>query len=80
LARLLNQRELTKDGFGTSDQLKIQFFAEFPFTFEELEQYFVINCVLGEELFSRKRALVGQGNGVDLAVFCRVFELHKKNI
>jgi hypothetical protein len=38
----------------------------------------VIDCVLGEELFSGKRALVGQRNGVYLAVFCRVFELHKK--
>jgi hypothetical protein len=68
----------TEDGLGAFDQFEIQFFVEFSFPFQELQQYLMVYGVLGEELFSGERTLVGQGDRVDLAVFGRVLQLHKQ--
>lgn len=62
--------------FGSFEQLLVEFFAEFAFSFVEFEQDFVVDCVVGEQLFLRKGPLVGHGRGVNFSVLARVLQLH----
>ena len=62
--------------FGSFEQLLVEFFAEFAFSFVEFEQDFVVDCVVGEQLFLRKGPLVGHRRGVNFSVLARVLQLH----
>ena len=66
----------TKDGLGALEKLHIKLLPQLAFALQELGQDFVVDTVSWEKLFEGKRTLIGQRNGVYLAVLGRVLQLH----
>lgn len=66
--------------FGALYQLLIQLFLQSTLPFEELDEYLVVDGVVGKQLFEGERALVGQRRVVDFTVLEGIFEFHAVDI